>query len=247
METALNFYKDRFADAGDFVFVFVGNFSKDNIKPFIEQYIATLPSTGRKESWRDEGVRYVEGPLLRNIFRGSESKSNNFILIHSPFAYSQSEEFYTKALNSVLRARLREVIREESSGTYGVSVRNSISRHPEEQTVFQFYFSCEPARVEELTHKLFEELERIQNGELDPAAVEKVREIEIRQRQNNLKNNTFWLNELKNAYFYGDDIHSILQAEEYINSLTKDNVVESAVKYLNTTKPLQIVLYPEKD
>ncbi|HDT12333.1 MAG TPA: insulinase family protein [Candidatus Marinimicrobia bacterium] len=247
MITAIEFYKDRFADAGDFVFVFVGNFTTEDIKPYIEQYIATLPSTGRQESWMDEGVRYAEGPLLKSIYRGSESKSNNFILLHSPFEYSPDEEFYTNALNSVLRARLREVIREESSGTYGVSVRNSISRHPVEQAVFQFYFSCEPVRVEELTGKLFEELERIRNGELDPAAVDKVREIEIRQRQNNLKNNGFWLNELKNTYFYGDDINSILQAEEFINSLTKDKVVEKAVKYLNAEKYLQIILYPESE
>jgi len=247
MKTAIDFYKDRFADAGDFVFVFVGNFTTDDIRPFVEQYIAVLPSNGREESWRDEGVRYADGPLMRNIYRGSENKSNNFILLHSPFDYSPEEEFNTKALNSVLRARLREVIREESSGTYGVSVRNSVSRDPLEQTVFQFYFSCEPLRVEELTNKLFEELERIKNGELDPAAVEKVREIEIRQRQNNLKNNGFWLNELKNSYFYGDDLHTILQAEDYINSLTKDKVVEKAAKYLNTETHIQIVLYPEKD
>lgn len=247
METAMGFYKDRFADAGDFVYVFVGNFTKDDIKPLIEQYIATLPSSGRKESWRDEGVRYAEGPLLKNIYRGSENKSNNFILLQSSFDYSPEEEFYARALNTVLRARLREVIREESSGTYGVSVRNSISRYPVEQAVFQFYFSCEPARVEELTGKLFEELEKIKKGELDPAAVDKVREIEIRQRQNNLKNNGFWLNELKNIYFYGDDINSILYAEGYINSLTKERVVEMAKKYLNTGKHLQIVLYPQTE
>jgi len=247
MKVAADFYKDRFADAGDFIFVFVGNFTKEDMKPFVEQYIATLPSTGRKENWKDEGVRYAEGSILKNIYKGTEDKSNNFIFMHRSFDYSPENEFYTGALSSVLKARLREVIREESSGTYGVSVRGNVSRWPVAQTTFQFYFTCEPSRVDELTQKLLDELERIKNGELDPAAVERVREIEFRQRQNNLKKNGYWLNELKNAFYYGDDLNIILEMDEYINALSLEHVVDKASKYLDTDGYIQVILFPEKE
>ncbi len=115
-----------------------------------------------------------------------------------------------------------------------------------EETSNQFYFACEPARVEELTQKLFQELERIKQGELDPVAVEKVREIAVRQRENNLKENRFWLNELKNIYFYGDDPEILLSADDYIKSLTKEIVVEKAQKYLDTEGFIQVVLFPQQ-
>lgn len=246
MSIAVDFYKERYADAGDFTFLFVGSFKPEEIRPLVEQYLATLPATGRQESWKDEGVRFAEGPLVKEIYKGEESKSINFILLHSPFEYSPAEEFYTTAMKDVVKARLREVIREESSGTYGVSVRGNISRLPVEETSNQFYFACEPARVEELTQKLFQELERIKQGELDPVAVEKVREIAVRQRENNLKENRFWLNELKNIYFYGDDPEILLSADDYIKSLTKEIVVEKAQKYLDTEGFIQVVLFPQQ-
>ena len=44
LNKAMAFYKDRFGDAGDFTFVFVGTFNTDTMKPLVEKYIASLPS-----------------------------------------------------------------------------------------------------------------------------------------------------------------------------------------------------------
>ena len=57
---SLGFYKDRFADASDFTFMFVGSFDLATIKPLVERYLGALPSTGRK---RDvEGRRAAPAP-----------------------------------------------------------------------------------------------------------------------------------------------------------------------------------------
>lgn len=45
----MEMYKERFADASDFIFTFVGNIDTDSIRPFVEQYLATLPVKGRAE------------------------------------------------------------------------------------------------------------------------------------------------------------------------------------------------------
>ena len=57
LDTALAVYSDRFADAGDFTFVLVGNFDLEAVAPFVETYLGGLPSLGRAETWRDIGVR----------------------------------------------------------------------------------------------------------------------------------------------------------------------------------------------
>ena len=49
-------YQDRFADASDFTFYFVGAFRLDEIKPMVEQYLGSLPNLGRVENWVDIGV-----------------------------------------------------------------------------------------------------------------------------------------------------------------------------------------------
>jgi zinc protease len=53
--TAYDIYRDRFADAGDFTFVLVGNFTPESVKPMVLTWLGSLPSKGRKESWSSEG------------------------------------------------------------------------------------------------------------------------------------------------------------------------------------------------
>ena len=38
LEKSLAFYKDRFADASDFTFIFVGSFDLPTMRPLVEQY-----------------------------------------------------------------------------------------------------------------------------------------------------------------------------------------------------------------
>ena len=45
LDKSLAFYKARFADAGNFTFVFVGSFTLETIRPLIETYVASLPAT----------------------------------------------------------------------------------------------------------------------------------------------------------------------------------------------------------
>ena len=61
LHAAVNFYRDRFGDAGDFTFFFVGNFELAAIQPIVEMYLGSLPSTGRTETWRDVGMEMPTG------------------------------------------------------------------------------------------------------------------------------------------------------------------------------------------
>ena len=56
LDKSLAFYKARFADASNFTFVFVGSFTPEAIKPFVETYLASLPATHAHETWRDLGI-----------------------------------------------------------------------------------------------------------------------------------------------------------------------------------------------
>ena len=52
LEKSLAFYKERFADASDFTFVFVGSFDLPTIKPLVE--VSGIASVDwRKETWKD--------------------------------------------------------------------------------------------------------------------------------------------------------------------------------------------------
>ena len=128
LDKSMAFYKDRFADASDFTFVFVGSFDLATIQPLVEKYLGSLPSIHRKESWKDVGVRTPNDVVVKRVEKGVEPKSLSSIVFSGPFEYNQTNRIAIRAMSEILQRRLLEVIREELSGTYGITVDSELSK-----------------------------------------------------------------------------------------------------------------------
>src|SRR5688572_31584554 len=76
LDKSLAFYKDRFADASDFTFYFVGSFDEATLKPLVERYLASLPSLKRKETWKDVGVKSPTGIIEKRVEKGIRSEEH---------------------------------------------------------------------------------------------------------------------------------------------------------------------------
>ena len=92
---------------------------------------------------------------------------------------------------------------------------------------------------------LFAELDNIRENGLDETYVEKVKEIQRRQRETNLKENSFWLGSLKFYYTNGWDPRLILEYEALIDRTTPELLRDLARKYFDFDNYLRAVLYPE--
>jgi zinc protease len=111
-------------DAGDFTFVFVGTFSPDTIKPLVEKYIASLPSNGRKETWKDRHVVRRRPSWNAASRRASNRKATRASCSPDRLSTTRSSARDSRVA-SILQTRLREILREEMGGTYSVSASAS--------------------------------------------------------------------------------------------------------------------------
>ncbi|MDR2283513.1 MAG: insulinase family protein, partial [Sphingobacterium sp.] len=127
LNKALAIYKDRFADASDFTFVFTGSFQVDQIGPLLAQYLGALPSTGRKESFKDLGIRSPMGLINKTVYKGREDKAMVVLVFDGDYTASPLENLKISALEQVLSYRLMERLREKESGVYTPSVGASTS------------------------------------------------------------------------------------------------------------------------
>ncbi len=100
------------------------------MKPFVETYLASLPSTGRKETWKDHNVTPPATVVERRVEKGLEPQSHTRIVFTGPFTYSQEQRIAIRAVATVLQTRLREILREELGGTYSVYVSADMRRSP---------------------------------------------------------------------------------------------------------------------
>jgi zinc protease len=245
MERSLAFYRDRFADAGDFTFVVVGNFAPDSIRPLVLTWLASLPARGRAETWRDVGIHPPEGVVRRVVRRGTEPKAQTQIIFSGPFTWDQESRYALASLGEVLRIRLRETLREDLGGTYGVSVSGSPSRWPRPEYQVAISFGSAPERTDSLAAAVFAVIDSMKRVGPTPEEVEKVREAQRRADETGLRENGHWLSALVFAERHGEDAGDILTTEEERATLSREMVREAARRWLDTTRYVQVTLLPE--
>jgi zinc protease len=244
LDKALAIYKDRFADAGDFTFVIVGNVDIDKLKPLVETYLASLPSKHRKETWKDVGVHFPHGAKELAIAGGTEPKSFVYFARHADQKWTKEGERDLRILQMLLSIRLREVLREDMSGVYGVQVWTNVSRRPRQERDFGVFFGCDPANVDKLRDAVVKVVQQVQHDGLDETYLQKVREQIVRGHETDLRENRYWLYRLADAWRFGDDPKDILDVKPLLDRATTDNVKAAAKKYLDAKDSVLAVLRP---
>ena len=247
LDKSLDFYRDRFADAGDFTFVFVGNFETEQLRPLVRTYLASLPTNGRVESWRDVGIRPPEGVVVKEVRRGIEPKSRTHIVFTGVFEYNRQNQHLIASLADVLQIRLRERLREDMGGTYSVSVSARPERDPVPSFSILISFGADPGRLEELAGVVFEEIEGVKTQDSLGADVAKVRESQRRSLETNLKQNNYWLWQLVAADRLGIEPREALVYNSLIEELNVEMIREAARMYLPTQNYIRVSLLPERD
>jgi zinc protease len=233
LDKALAIYKQRFADLGNFTFVFVGNIDLMTFQPLVETYLGSLPSKGRKEHWKDVGVHYPTKTIQKDIVAGTEPKSFVSLSMGAPDKWTRDLQRDAKILSMVLRIRLREVLREDMGGVYHVAVGADLSREPTQRRNFYVFFGCDPANVDKLKTAVFDEVGKIQKSGVTDEYLDKVREQLRRQHETDLKENSWWLDELHDAYYYGDDFKTSSDVDAIISRVTSANI-QAAAKHFFT-------------
>ncbi|MBN1396626.1 MAG: insulinase family protein [Bacteroidetes bacterium] len=246
LDKAISVYKDRFADFSDFTFLFVGSFNIDTIRPLVERYIANLPSIKRIESWKDIGIENPKGIIKKQLHRGIEPKSTVNITFTGPFDWSQENRYYFNSMIEALNIKLREVLREEKGGTYGVRAYGSHSLIPRQRYSISVSWGCNPDRVDELVNGVTALIDSLKFNTLDMMTVEKIREIQRRRYEKNIKQNGFWLNNLHFYYDNNENPEMILNYPKLVDRLSAQAIQDAVKKYFNNENYVKVVLYPEK-
>jgi zinc protease len=246
LEKSMAFYKDRFSDASDFTFVFVGSFNLETMKPLVEQYLAALPATHRQETWKDIGLKKPGGVIEKRVDKGLEPKSRAQIVFSGPFQYSQDQRVAIRAMAQALEIRLRESLREDLGGTYSVSASAMYSKIPREEYSITISFGCSPDRTEELVKGVFKQIEQLKAEGPSEKQVADVKETFLRDQETNMKSNAYLLTQIASRYQYSEDLTSLFNMADYYNKIAPATIRDAARLYLKTDHFVKVTLFPEK-
>ena len=245
-DRAYQIFKDRFANAGDFTFVFVGAVDVAALKPLVERYIASMPSTGAKESWKDVGARPPTGVVEKVVRKGTEPKALSQLIFTGPIDPTEANQFALRALVEVTRYKLIETLREGMSGTYSPGIGGVATKIPRPQYQITMNFGSSPENAERLYRAAMAIVDTLKTKGPTQADVDKVKEQLIRTREVDLKQNAFWMNSIITRGQTGDDVAALLAPyDAMIASLTPAQVQQAARMFFNTNNVARFVLLPE--
>lgn len=243
-QVAFDVYRDRFAEAGDFTFVFVGNIDLDTIRPFIERYVASLPTIGREEEGRFIGDNRAKGHLEVTTDKNVEDKTVVRVMYYGDATWSAEENLIFGMTREVLNIRLRESLREEQGKVYGARVSGGIGRIPIQEFTSTISFTSEPGSADEVIELALDEIKKLQSEGPLVEDLEKVKESRHRSYEKGLKENGFWLNAIISYLKTGRDFSELLEYDERVDAVTSEDIKRAAQHYFDDTNRLIAKLNP---
>jgi zinc protease len=245
-ESALAFYRNRFADASDFTFAIVGNVDTVALKPLVERYLASLPALHRSETFRDNGGSPPTGVVDKVVHKGVEPKANTVIEFTGACRYAPETRFAMRALVELFQIKLNETLREQLGGAYSPSVGGSCGRTPRQEYSLIVQFNSSPENVDKLSKSVFALIDSLKTNGPSAADVTKVKEQLTRSREVEVKQNGYWLVNLLGRDQAGEDIGGLLDAyDAMVKNLTGAQIQQAAVSYFNEGNYARFVLLPE--
>jgi zinc protease len=245
LAASLPFYKARFADASRFTFVFAGSFTPEMIKPFVETYIASLPATHSKETWRDLGIVAPTGVVEKTIEMGIAPKSQVAIVFSGPFEYDDAHKLALRTMTLLLQSRLFDSIRQELGGTYSITVTPSAVKFPRPEYGVRIEWTCDPARTAALVQRVFEEIEKLKESYISRDHMARIRQGLLREYELDSQENSYFLNDIARRYADGD-VAGASSLPDQIAALTGPAIQQAAQAYLNTSNYVKVTLMPAK-
>lgn len=247
LKRALEIYKDRFGNANGFTFVLVGKFDVNTIKPLLETYLGSLPSTGETSTFKDVGLRPAKGPIKKEVNKGTEPKSLIRMFWSGETKYTEDEHFKVQALAEIMNIKIIETLREDLSGIYGGGMYGSMNKYPYNSYSFGVTVPCGPENVDKLIAATLAEIEKVKTNGPSEEDLNKVKETWKQQYLVNIKDNNFWAQQLLHSVETESDPTRVLSYEKRVDALTTKDIKAIANKYLDMKNYVQIVLNPESN
>lgn len=244
-ETIQDVYGDRFKNASDFEFFIVGDLEKEQLKPLLEKYIASIPTESQPENYKDNSSDWVSDAIKKDVYLKMEDpKSTVRITIKNDLEFSLKNALVARTLGDILKLRYTETLREQEGGTYGASASVNIYKRPVEEVAIFIGFDCNPEKVDRLIAIVNEELQKIAAGNINQVDLDKTTTNYIKERTQEKGFNSYDMTVLAHFYREGYNADDPINFENIVNNISIEDIQNFTNRVLKDAKTSEIVIKP---
>jgi zinc protease len=244
LDDALQIYKSLTGDASDFTFIFTGSFEPAKIKPLLETYIASLPSTNKPATFIDNGLRMAQGQKEIKFYKGAEDKSLILQVYNNEVPYTEDLELKAQALAEIINIKVIDDLREKLGAIYGGGISITVSKYPYNNFSAILQLPTGPKTVDTLLTSFKAEIDKLKQSGPEQTDLDKVKKSWIEKYRTQVKENATWSGKLYNIYFQESDPQRFLSYEKFVNALTVADIKAVANLLFNGKNMITAVQYP---
>ncbi|MBO4812494.1 MAG: insulinase family protein [Prevotella sp.] len=242
----LQIAKERYRNASAFTFTIVGKFDEKEIRPFIEQYIASLPSTGEPAEKGRDVQTIAKGKVKNHFTMKSESPKATAVEIWSADAkYTLDNVVKIDAVGQILSMVYLKTIREDESAAYSCGASGGINlRGGTPKLMLQAYCPMNPDKSEIALRLLHEGMDNAAK-QIDPDQLQKVKDYMLKQIDLDAKTNSYWVGAIDKMRTFGVDVYH--DYKKTVEALTPESISKFIrEKLLGSGNHIEVVMLPEK-
>ena len=249
LDRMFEIYRERFNDASNQTFFFVGNVSDDDIA-LIAKYLNNLPVNGKQkgEKFINRNPKFAEGIQHAEAVKGIERQG--MLIISGQMDVPASEldpqtRIAISELGDALGITVTEIIREKNGDAYSPSAGFDYELTPAGQVSWQFYIGCDPEKAKKIEKDCINILKQYMKKGCDQKTLGKVQEQMIVNRGKARQNNSFWLGQLQGSYMLNESRDYVENYDAMVKAVTTKDIKNLAKKYINLKNYVVVTLRPE--
>lgn len=228
-------------NAADYTFIVVGNVNLEELKPLLEQYVATLPADVNNKTQFAPNVAndIIVGPLEDNETLAMQTPQTWVgILATGAMDYTAKDRALISIAAQILSKRLIDTVREEMGAVYSISAGGSMRRPGINNVLIQSAFPMKPEMKDEV-------LEFIKGQFVDMTSnvsqeeFNKVIDYMVKTAVENKEKNETWSQQMQGWIINGVDTFN--GDVEMLKSLTPADV-QNAMKNLMDQNSYRVIV-----
>ena len=243
-------FNQLYGTATDYTFVLTANLDAAEVRPYVERYLAALPSGPADTVWVAPGreIPREDVSLIRHTAKTEKAVvSLVFQNDERPACTMEENSILLTAVKSVLRTALLKRLREDMGKVYSVGVSAAGGLFPTYLDRTTIQFSCKPEDAELLVDEAVKVLhEQVEDPASMAQTLADVRANLKKEHAKNLQMSSWYATYARNAVYHGEEDWSFpTRYPDMVDALTPERVAERIAEI--ASRPLvTAILYPEK-
>ncbi len=237
----LQMFNERYSNASDFTFVFVGNIDMERDVPQLVRYIGSLPSTGKKEKCREVIPYMPKGNIVCHFSRKMENPKTSIMLTWAgKMKYNMHNRMVLNILHQALEMIYTNTLRGEEGGTYGAVTYYDLATHPMGQYTLRVEFETNNRQADTMLEKAKQGLRDVAENGISQEMFDKIVAYMTKRHNDLTRENAYWLEVIQNRIEHGDDDYS--HYFDDLHAVTRADIQRCARLVVNAPTKIELMM-----